>query len=112
MLLARTNNPLVPAKAETQGGKLRSSNKWLWIPACAGKSETFRSCLAPSHLDQRIGDPHTLAAGTYEQRVEVDRLEPPVARHHEVAKTQAAIDERVDVPGAGAAKAVKQLCHF
>ena len=104
MLLARTNNPLVPAKAETQGGKLRSSNKWLWIPACAGMSGTFCSCLAPSHLDQCIGDPHTLAAGAHEHRVEVDRLEPPVARHHEVAKAQAAIDQRVNVPRTGAAR--------
>ena len=73
MLLVRTNNPLVPAKAGTQGGKLRPSNKWLWIPACAGMSGMFRSCLVSSQLDQCIGDPHAMASGTDEYRIEVDR---------------------------------------
>ena len=106
MLLARTNNPLVPAKAETQGGKLRSSNKWLWIPACAGMSGTFCSCLAPSHLDQCIGDPHPVAAGTDEYRIEVDRREPPIGCHDEIRKAQQALWQKLRLvaePGGAAA---------
>src|SRR5437763_10011306 len=98
MLLVRTNNPLVPAKAGIQGGKLRSSNKWLWIPACAGMSGMFRSCLVSSQLDQCIGDPHAMTAGTDEYRIKVDRREPPIGRHDEIRKAQAAFDERINVP--------------